>query len=159
MTNRNEKEVTVVKFGGSVLENERSMEQAAQLVVDTAEKGFGVVVVVSAMKGVTDQLIALAKKVDPRMEASLSDESLASGEKTSARLMAGVLAGHGIRSVIVDPESPYWPIITDSRHLDANPMMELSREKAQEAIAPLLREGRVPVVCGFLGKTVEGKTT
>jgi aspartate kinase len=159
MTNRNEKEVTVVKFGGSVLENERSMEQAAQLVVDTAEKGFGVVVVVSAMKGVTDQLIALAKKVDPKMEASLMDELLASGEKTSARLMAGVLAGHGIRSVVVDPESPYWPIVTDSRHLDANPMMDLSREKAQEAIAPLLREGRVPVVCGFLGRTVDGKTT
>ena len=159
MTNRNEKEVTVVKFGGSVLENERSMEQAAQLVVDTAEKGFGVVVVVSAMKGVTDQLIALAKKVDPKMEASLMDELLASGEKTSARLMAGDLAGHGIRSVVVDPESPYWPIVTDSRHLDANPMMDLSREKAQEAIAPLLREGRVPVVCGFLGRAVDGKTT
>ena len=52
-----------------MLENEKSIEQAAQLVIDTAEKGFGVVVVVSAMKGVTDQLIALSKKVDPEMEA------------------------------------------------------------------------------------------
>ncbi len=87
------------------------------------------------------------------------DELLASGEKTSARLMAGALAGHGVRSVVVDPETSYWPIVTDSRHLDANPIMELSREKAQEVILPLLREGKVPVVCGFLGKTVEGKTT
>ena len=153
------REITVVKFGGSVLENERSMEQAAQLVLDRAERGFGVVVVVSAMKGVTDQLIALSKKVDPSMEASLMDELLSSGEKTSARLMANALVGHGVRAVVVDPDSPYWPIITDEKHLDANPIMEVSRERAQEAIIPLLREGRVPVVCGFLGKTLEGKIT
>jgi len=153
------REITVVKFGGSVLENERSMEQAAQLVLDRAERGFGVVVVVSAMKGVTDQLIALSKKVDPSMEAYLMDELLSSGEKTSARLMANALVGHGVRAVAVDPDSPYWPIITDEKHLDANPIMEVSRERAQEAIIPLLREGRVPVVCGFLGKTLEGKIT
>jgi aspartate kinase len=159
MTTTDNKEIIVVKFGGSVLEDERSIEQAAQLVRDTIEKGLGVVVVVSAMKGVTDQLIALSKKVDPAMEASRMDELLSSGEKTSARLMAGALAGHGIRSVVVDPDSPYWPVVTDARHLDANPIMELSRLKAQEAMIPLLREGKVPVVCGFLGKTVDGKTT
>ncbi len=160
MTNRNEKEVTIVKFGGSVLENERSMEQAAQLVVDSAEKGLGVVVVVSAMKGVTDQLIALARKVDPKMEASLMDELLASGEKTSARLMAGVLAGHGIRSVVVDPETR---VLADHHRLEA-PGREphdgaQQGEGPGEDLAPLLREGRVPVVCGFLGKTVDGRTT
>ncbi|MGA2198369.1 MAG: aspartate kinase [Nitrososphaerales archaeon] len=159
MTSAEDREITIVKFGGSVLEDERSMDQAAQLVRDTADRGLGVVVVVSAMKGVTDQLIALSKKVDPAMEASLMDELLSSGEKTSARLMAAALAGHGIMSVVVDPDTPYWPIVTDSRHLDANPIMELSREKAQETLVPLLREGRVPVVCGFLGKTVDGKTT
>jgi len=151
--------VTVVKFGGSVLEDEKAIEQAAQLVIDTTEKGLGVVVVVSALKGVTDRLIALAKRIDPEMEAWLMDELLSSGEKTSARLMAAALAAHGVRSVAVDPDTPYWPIVTDSRFLDANPLMDLSRERAQERIAPLLREGRVPVVCGFLGKTIDGKTT
>jgi len=159
MTNTDTKEIIVVKFGGSVLEDDGSIEQAAELVRDTTEKGLGVVVVVSALKGVTDQLIALSKKVDPSMEASRMDELLSSGEKTSARLMAGALAGHGIRSVVVDPDSPYWPVVTDGRHLDANPIMELSRARAQEALVPLLREGKVPVVCGFLGKTVEGRTT
>ena len=159
MTTTENREITVVKFGGSVLENEKSMEQAAQLVIDKADAGQGVVVVVSAMKGVTDQLIALSRKIDPSMEAWLMDELLSSGEKTSARLMASALAGHGVRSVVVDPETPYWPIITDDRHLDANPIMELSRERTQETIVPLLREGKVPVVCGFLGKTLEGRTT
>lgn len=159
MSNREEKETIVVKFGGSVLEDETSINQAAALVRDTTAKGLGVVVVVSAMKGVTDQLLALSKKVNPEMDPALEDELLSSGERTSARLMAGALAGHGIKSVVVDPDTPYWPIVTDGRHLDANPLIELSRKRVQETIAPLLREGEVPVVCGFLGKTEDGKTT
>src|ERR1700722_10773559 len=139
MTTAYNKEIIVVKFGGSVLEDEGSIEQAAQLVRETTEKGLGVVVVVSAMKGVKDQLIALSKKIDPAMEAWRMDELLSSGEKTSARLMAGALAGHGIRSVVVDPDGPYWPVVTDARHLDANPIMELSRARAQEVMVPLLR--------------------
>ena len=142
-----------------MLENERSMEQAAQLVIDWAEKGLGVVVVVSAMKGVTDQLIALSKKIDPAMEAARMDELLSSGEKTSARLMASALASRGVRSVVVDPDTPIWPIVTDGKHLDANPLMELTRDRSQETIVPLLREGKVPVICGFLGRTMEGRTT
>jgi aspartate kinase len=159
MSNIENKEIIVVKFGGSVLEDEKAIGQAASLVRDTVERGIGVVVVVSAMKGVTDQLVALSKKVNPAMEPALADELLSSGERTSARLMAGALSGHGIQSVVVDPDTQYWPVITDARHLDANPLTELSRKMAQERIVPLLREGRVPVVCGFLGKTEDGKTT
>jgi aspartate kinase len=159
MSNREKKETIVVKFGGSVLEDEKAITQAAGLVKETIERGLGVVVVVSAMKGVTDQLVALSKKVNPQMDPALADELLSSGERTSARLMAGALSGHGIKSVVVDPDTEYWPIVTDGRHLDANPIMELSRKKAQERILPLLQQGMVPVVCGFLGKTEEGKTT
>jgi aspartate kinase len=159
MSNREKKETIVVKFGGSVLEDEKAITQAAGLVKETIERGLGVVVVVSAMKGVTDQLVALSKKVNPQMDPALADELLSSGERTSARLMADALSGHGIKSVVVDPDTQYWPIVTDGRHLDANPIMELSRQRAQERILPLLQQGMVPVVCGFLGKTEDGKTT
>ena len=153
------KEVIVVKFGGSVLENEKSIEQAANLVRDTVEPGIGVTVVVSAMKGVTDELITLSKKVNPNMDPALMDELLSTGEKTSARLMTGALASRKIDAVTVDPDSPHWPIVTDDRHMDANPLMELSRKRVQELLVPLLDAGKVPVVCGFLGKTIDGKTT
>jgi len=159
MSNREDKETIVVKFGGSVLEDEKAIAQAAGLVHDTIERGLNVVVVVSAMKGVTDQLVALSKKLNPDMDPALVDELLSSGERTSARLMATALAGHGISSVVVDPDTPYWPIVTDARHLDANPIIETSRKRAQERLIPLLKEGKVPVVCGFLGKTEDGKTT
>ena len=79
-----ENEIIVVKFGGSVLENEKSIDQAANLVRETRDRGLSMVVVVSAMKGVTDQLLALSKKVNPQMDAALMDEVLSSGEKTSA---------------------------------------------------------------------------
>jgi aspartate kinase len=152
-------EVIVLKVGGSVLENEKAMGQAADLVKETLGRGMGVVVVVSAMKGVTDQLIAMTKKVNPDMDPSLMDELLSSGEKTSARLMAAALGNQGLKPVIVDPDTPYWPVVTDNKHLDANPIVEATRKRVQERILPLLEEGRIPVVCGFLGKTEEGKTT
>lgn len=152
-------ETVVVKFGGSVLEDEKAISQVASLVKEKRGKGFGVVVVVSAMKGVTDQIMSLSKKENPEIEPHLLDELLSSGEKTSARLVAAALASFGLHSVMVDPDTPYWPVITDDRHLDANPLVEESRERAQQLIMPLLDEGKVPVVCGFLGKTVRGKTT
>lgn len=152
-------ETVVVKFGGSVLENEKAILQVASLIKGTKAKGLGVVVVVSAMKGVTDQIMALSKKENPEIEPHLLDELLSSGEKTSARMVAAALASFGLQSVIVDPDTPYWPVITDERHLDANPLVEESRAKTQQLIIPLLAAGKVPVVCGFLGKTVGGKTT
>jgi aspartate kinase len=152
-------ETVVVKFGGSVLENEKAITQVASLIMETKRKGLGVVVVVSAMKGVTDQIMSLSKKENPEIEPRLLDELLSSGEKTSARLVAAALASFGLQSVIVDPDTQYWPVITDERHLDANPLVDESRAKAQSLIVPLLAAGKVPVVCGFLGKTVAGSTT
>ncbi len=152
-------ETVVVKFGGSVLENEKAINQVASLIKETKGRGLGVLVVVSAMKGVTDQIMALSRKDNPEIEPHLLDELLSSGEKTSARLVAAALASFGLQSVIVDPDTPYWPVITDDRHLDANPLVEESRAKTQQLILPLLAQGKVPVVCGFLGKTIGGKTT
>jgi aspartate kinase len=152
-------ETVVVKFGGSVLENEKAINQVASLIKETKGRGLGVLVVVSAMKGVTDQIMALSKRDNPEIEPHLLDELLSSGEKTSARLVAAALASFGLQSVIVDPDTPYWPVITDDRHLDANPLVEESRAKTQQLIIPLLAQGKVPVVCGFLGKTIGGKTT
>jgi len=152
-------ETVVIKFGGSVLEDEKAITQVASLIKETKSKGLGVVVVVSAMKGVTDQIMALSKKENPEIEPGLLDELLSSGEKTSARLVAAALASYGLQSVVVDPETPYWPVITDERHLDANPLVEESRAKSKELIVPLLSAGKVPVVCGFLGKTMQGRTT
>lgn len=149
----------VVKFGGSVLEDERSIGRAARLIKEAHARRVGVVVVVSAMKGVTDNLRSLSKGVNPDMDASLLDELLSSGEKTSARLVAAAFATQGLKPVVIDPDTPSWPVITDDMHQDANPLMDITREKVIQFLAPALERGEIPVVCGFLGRTRTGKMT
>ncbi len=152
-------EIIVIKFGGSVLDDGRAIGQAAALIARTLGRGVGVVVVVSAMKGVTDNLLTLSRGVNPNMEASLVDELLSSGEKTSARLVAASLAQHGLRPVVIDTDSPGWPVITDDRHQDANPIMDVTRQRSRETLMPIIARGDVPIVCGFLGRTTTGKVT
>jgi aspartate kinase len=149
----------VVKFGGSVLENEVSIAGAVELVKSLLVRGNWVVVVVSAMKGVTDSLLSIAKQINPNMEPPLLDELLASGEKTSARLVAAALSGHGLKSLVIDPDTPIWPIITDDKHLDANPIFDVTRQRVERYLLPILKNGFVPVICGFLGKTSNNVTT
>ena len=159
MSNSRLQEIIVVKFGGSVLEDGDAIGKAALMIKNTQQRGSGVVVVVSAMKGVTDNLLSLSRGVNPDMEPSLIDELLSSGEKTSARLVAAALAHHGLTPFVVDTDSPDWPVITDDRHQDANPLMDVTRAKSRKIILPEIARGRVPIVCGFLGRTSSGKVT
>lgn len=152
-------EIIVVKFGGSVLEDGEAIGRAARMIKGAQDRGVGVVAVVSAMKGVTDSLLSLSRGVNPNMEPSLIDELLSSGEKTSARLVAASLARHGLSPIVVDPDSPDWPLITDDRHQDANPLMDVTRERVRGALLPAIGRGKVPVICGFLGRTPSGKVT
>ena len=71
----------MVKFGGSVLDDEKAAAQVASLIRETRKSGLGVVVVVSAMKGVTDQLLAMSKKVNPNMEPRLQTTSSRPGRR------------------------------------------------------------------------------
>ncbi len=152
-------EVIVFKFGGSILDSSEHIEKAAERVKDTCSKGVSVIVVVSALRGVTDSLILTARKANPNITAEMLDEVASMGERTSARLFAAALQGVGLDAVVVEPDSPYWPILTDSNHLDANPLYEETKKLVKERLKPLLEAGKVPVVCGFVGKTLDGKTT
>lgn len=152
-------EIIVMKFGGSVLEDEKSMARAAALVNNAQRKGFGVVVVVSAMKGVTDRLLSMSKKLNPNASPRMLDDVLSVGERTSARLFATALAAYDIEAEVIDPDSRYWPIVTDSRHQDASPIVEETKRKSAELVLPLLREGKVPVICGFVGRAANGDVT
>jgi len=148
-----------VKFGGSVLSDEYGVDKAASFVKHLKDKGDQVVVVVSALKGVTDDLLKTAKKVNPNASPNLLDELLAMGERTSARLFALALQKHDVKSVVIDPAMEEWPIITDEKHLDANPLLEECRRRVREYLLKMLDEDVVPVVCGFVGVSISGKIT
>ncbi|MBI2183579.1 MAG: aspartate kinase [Thaumarchaeota archaeon] len=152
-------ETIVIKIGGSILKDKESLEKAARLVKNTAERGFNVTVVVSAFKGMTDMLIQQSKSLDPAMADNVMDEVLALGEKTSARIFANLLQTLGLDPTVIDPDSPRWPIVTDSKHLNATPILSETTRRVKKSLEPLLKEGKIPVVCGFLGKDALGKTT
>lgn len=152
---------TVVKFGGTSLEDGSLVRKAAKSIKDELEDDdTQIAVVVSAMGNTTDALIEAAKE---STRGELSEEDLdsimAMGEKTSARIFAAALRSFGVDSQPVTPETPEWPIITDTLTGDTVPDLDKSESKAKEEIVPLLEEGVVPVVCGFLGMDEDGTLT
>jgi aspartate kinase len=154
-----DKPIIVVKFGGSVLMNEENVKKAADMIKSEVEKGSRLVVVVSALKGQTDELLNLAKKVAPNVSASDLDEILAMGERTSARILSAALASRGLNPYLIDTESPHWPIITDDKHGDADPLLDETLRATKERLIPIIESGKIPVVCGFIGKSKMNKVT
>src|SRR6266850_194220 len=78
------------------------------------------------------------------------------GERLSARLLASALRELGLNSVAVEATEL---IVTDNHSGQAEPLMAETRQRATARLAPLLAEGSVPVVTGFIGATVDGKLT
>jgi bifunctional aspartokinase / homoserine dehydrogenase 1 len=95
---------------------------------------------------------ALLQELTPRTLDSIS--SL--GERLSAPMVARALVGLGALSEAVEATEL---IVTDSYHGGADPLMDLTREKSQARLAPLLEQGIIPVVTGFIGTTQDGILT
>ncbi len=150
----------VVKFGGSCLSTSEDLVKAAKMVVAETIKGRNVVVVVSALKGTTDQLLRLAEgSTGGNISSAELDEILSMGERVAARLMASALRSAGVKSISIDPYSEYWPIFTNDRFGNADPLVKETKKAVVEKLTPLIESQVVPVVCGFLGKTLHGQIT
>ena len=85
-----------------------------------------------------------------------SDSISSLGERLSAPLIAAALAEQGIASRAMDATEL---IVTDSHHGAADPHLDRTREKCQARIRPLLEQGVIPVVTGFIGATTDGVLT
>jgi aspartate kinase len=149
----------VVKIGGSVLDSGSAIRKAAVTVKEELEQGNRLVLVVSAMKGVTDQLLSAAKEISPDTPKEVIDQIIGLGEEQSVRLMASALRSLGVDAVEVTPHSPGWPIITDEKYGDAEPNIEACITGTELGISPLIRRGQVPVICGFVGKSQNDNIT
>jgi len=149
----------VIKYGGSVLEDGAAFRKASEAVKEEHDSGVKVVVVVSALKGVTDRLLAAAEAISPETPRSVIDHIIGLGEEQSVRLMTSALKTIGVDAVEVTPGSPSWPIVTDENYGDAEPVFEECESGAELGVRPLLERGRVPVVCGFVGRSLSGNIT
>ena len=149
------KKRVIVKFGGAELRSGESFRQAAEMV--KAADFEEVVVVVSAMEKTTDNLINHVRQIGKISEADYAD-IVSMGERISARMFSSALNTVGLNSTYFDPQSPSWPIITDSNFLEAEPDLEETRRRVETFVEPLLGEC-VPIVCGFIGKNRKGRIT
>ena len=94
----------------------------------------------------------LLHELTPRVRDSVS--SL--GERLSAPLLAAALAESGIVSECIAATEL---VVTDSYHGGAEPWMDLTRARSEARLRPLVQQGVVPVVTGFIGTTEEGVLT
>ena len=78
------------------------------------------------------------------------------GERLCARIVTAALVETGVASEAIDATEL---VVTDSCHGAAEPAMDLTRARCQSRVLPLLREGILPVVTGFIGATEEGVIT
>ena len=144
--------LTIQKFGGSSLADVAKLSRAAQLCVKERERGRDVVMVVSAMGGATDELLALAYSVSAAPEARELDALMSTGECASAALCAIALEALGQRAVSLSG----WQsgIFTDSVHGEAR-ILTLTAARIRAALA----HGAVPVISGFQGIDSRGDVT
>jgi len=202
--------VVAFKFGGTSMLGAERILHVAGLVRDAAQTSR-VVVVVSAMKGVTDrllfigqslaaghfalaraeagELVHLHRKVlsglrlelaeydrmhhdlqllagdllhevslprPARPDAALLDRLASFGERFSARLLAAALEKHGVAAV---PVASSDFVLTCDNFRDAQPHLEQTKQQGCQVLLPLLEDGVVPVVTGFIGAAPDGRIT
>jgi aspartate kinase len=142
----------VQKFGGTSVGNTERIQNVARRVAQYRVKGDQVVVVVSAMSGVTDKLICLAKEITPLPDEREMDMLLATGEQQTIALVAIALQAQGQKAVSFTGAQA--GIVTDGTHTKAR-IQNITPDEVHKA----LDEGNVVIVAGFQGRTRDGDIT
>ena len=142
----------VQKYGGTSVGNPERIKNVATRVARYRAQGDQVVVVVSAMSGVTDNLIRMAKEIMPLPSEREMDMLLATGEQTTIALTAIALHALGIQATSLTGAQA--GIVTDGVHTKAK-----IRNITPQQVHALLDAGNVVIVAGFQGQTSEGQIT
>lgn len=144
--------VRVLKFGGTSLAGIERIESAADRVTETLRAGLRPLVVVAAMAGVTDQLLALGRQLHRDPPADELDRLLSTGELQTASLLSIALRERGVAARSFSGVEA--GLVTDRnfgrarlRHLNSDP------------VAAALAASEIPVVAGFQGVTDDGRVT
>src|SRR3954464_169875 len=142
----------VQKYGGTSVGSPERIKNVAARGAKYHSQGDKIVVVVSAMSGVTDNLIRLAKEIMPLPNEREMDVLLATGEQTTIALAA--IALHAIGIPAVSMTGAQAGIVTDGVHTKAK-----IQNITPKIVHDFLNQGNVVIVAGFQGQTLEGQVT
>ena len=136
--------IIVLKFGGTSVGSIERIKKAVSIIQRYIKKKYSVIVVSSAMSGVTNDLIRKSQKLSKNFSASEYDVLVSSGEQISCALISGRLThlGYNSRSWLG------WqvPIITEGDHKKSR-ITKIFKNK----IIKYLKSGGIPVITGFQG--------
>lgn len=208
----NSEKTLVMKFGGTSVGSQAVMKNAVQIIQQTRKEWPRLVVVTSALSGVTDLLIKSAAQaacgdltifsqaarelhqrhhdmVEAMIPASIRKDQLhqeidqlltefsnlcqaisvlgeatpraydtvaSIGERLSVRILAAAIDNPEFHSATIESTQL---IVTDSHFQNAHPNMKLTASRVREILLPILDQGTVPVVTGFIAADTEGVTT
>ena len=142
----------VVKFGGTSVGSIERIKHAAKIIKNESDRGNKIIVVVSAMAGKTNELIALSKSISKNFSKRELDVLLATGEQVSCALISGTLNEMGIKA----KSFMNWqiPILTEGENNNAR-IVNISIKKVEE----YLSSGGIAVIPGYQGVSSLGEIT
>ncbi|MBX3247276.1 MAG: aspartate kinase [Myxococcales bacterium] len=144
--------IVVQKYGGSSVADVERIRTVARRVVATKEKGYDVVVVVSAMGKTTDQLLARAKEITASPSRRELDMLLSCGERASMALLS--MAIHDLGHKAISLTGSQSGILTNDRHSGAR-IIEVRPFRVQDE----LEAGNIVIVAGFQGVSYKREVT
>ena len=144
--------IVVLKFGGTSVGTIDRIKKVANIIVSYYKKKYKVVVVSSAMAGVTNDLVKKSKKISKNFNFSEYDVLVSSGEQISCSLISGRLNHLGYKS----KSYMGWqvPILTSGNY-GSSRIAKVDKRKIQN----FLKSGGIPVIAGFQGINIEERIT
>ncbi len=144
--------IVVLKFGGTSVGTIKKIKKVAEIIENYIKKKYKVIVVSSAMSGVTNELIKKSHEISNNFSVSEHDVLVSSGEQIACSLIAGRLKHKGYKS----RSWLAWqiPIITQGAHKNSR-INQIGKNK----IMKYLKGGGIPIVTGFQGVNNENRIT
>ena len=144
--------IVVLKFGGTSVGTIEKIKKVSEIIKNYQKKKYKVIVVSSAMKGVTNELIQKSRKISENFSDSEYDVLVSSGEQVACSLIAGSLIHKGIKS----RSWLAWqiPMLTKGFHKNSR-VNQINKNK----IIKYLKEGGIPIIAGFQGINSEERIT
>ena len=136
--------IVVLKFGGSSVGTIGKIKKIADIIQSFKRRNYKIIVISSAMSGVTNELVQKSKKISENFSDTEYDVLVSSGEQVACSLIAGRLIHKGMKS----RSWLAWqiPILTKGNHKNSR-ITSIYKNK----ILKYLKEGGIPIITGFQG--------
>ena len=144
--------IVVLKFGGTSVGTTKKIKKIAKIIAEYKKRKYKVIVISSAMSGVTNELIKKSSEISNNFSSSEYDVLVSSGEQIACSLIAGRLIDKGFKS----RSWLSWqvPIVTLGEHKNSR-INQINKNK----IIKYLKEGGIPIITGFQGVNNQNRIT